>query len=78
MDIEATSQILGNIGEFVGAIAVVATLAYLAVQVRHNKEATEAVANDTATPPTATETPGQVAAETPAPNAPLVGVTSED
>ena len=33
---------LGSIGEFVGAIAVVVTLAYLAVQVRHSKEATEA------------------------------------
>jgi hypothetical protein len=28
------SQVLGNVGEFVGAIAVVATLLYLAVQVR--------------------------------------------
>ncbi len=34
MDIVTTSQILGNVGEFVGAIAVVVTLAYLAVQVR--------------------------------------------
>jgi len=33
---------LGALGEFVGAIAVVATLIYLAVQVRHSKEATEA------------------------------------
>ena len=30
------SQVLGNVGEFVGAIAVVATLFYLAVQVRQN------------------------------------------
>ena len=36
------SQILGNVGEFVGAIAVVVTLFYLAVQVRHSKDATEA------------------------------------
>jgi hypothetical protein len=28
------SQVLGNVGEFVGAIAVVATLLYLAIQVR--------------------------------------------
>ncbi len=28
------SQVLGNLGEFVGAIAVVATLLYLAIQVR--------------------------------------------
>ena len=41
MDFVTTSQILGNVGEFVGAIAVVVTLAYLAVQVRHNKEATD-------------------------------------
>ena len=35
-----TAQLLGNFGEFVGAFAVVATLFYLAVQVRHGKEAT--------------------------------------
>jgi hypothetical protein len=39
---EWTVQDLGSVGELVGAIAVVATLAYLAVQVRHSKEATEA------------------------------------
>jgi hypothetical protein len=33
---------LGSLGEFVGAIAVVATLVYLAIQVRHSKEAMEA------------------------------------
>ena len=42
MDHQAFAQLLGNYGEFVGAIAVVATLVYLAVQVRHGKEATEA------------------------------------
>ena len=42
MDHQAFAQLLGNYGEFVGAIAVVATLFYLAVQVRHGKEATEA------------------------------------
>lgn len=36
------SAMLGNIGEFVGAIAVVVTLFYLALQVKHSKEATEA------------------------------------
>ena len=41
MDHQAFAQLLGNYGEFVGAIAVVATLAYLAVQVRHSREATE-------------------------------------
>jgi hypothetical protein len=30
------SQLLGNLGEFVGAIAVVVTLGYLAVQIRQN------------------------------------------
>jgi hypothetical protein len=33
---------LGALGEFVGAIAVVVTLFYLAVQVRYSREATEA------------------------------------
>ena len=42
MDLQSMAQLLGNFGEFVGAIAVVVTLAYLAVQVRHSKEATEA------------------------------------
>jgi hypothetical protein len=42
MDHQAFAQLLGNYGEFVGAIAVVATLFYLALQVRHSKEATEA------------------------------------
>ena len=38
MDLMSTAQLLGNFGEFVGAIAVVATLAYLAVQVRQSRE----------------------------------------
>lgn len=42
MDLMSTAQLLGNLGEFGGAIAVVITLVYLAVQVRHSKEATEA------------------------------------
>jgi len=42
MDHQAFAQLLGNYGEFVGAIAVVATLVYLAVQVRHSKESLEA------------------------------------
>jgi len=36
MDLQATAQLLGNFGEFAGAIAVVVTLGYLAVQVRQN------------------------------------------
>ena len=39
MDHQAFAQLLGNYGEFVGAIAVFATLAYLAVQVRQNTKA---------------------------------------
>jgi len=42
MDHQAFAQILGNYGEFVGAIGVVITLMYLSVQVRQGKEATEA------------------------------------
>ena len=36
MDLMQTAQLLGNFGEFFGAIAVVLTLGYLAVQVRQN------------------------------------------
>ena len=36
MDHQAIAQLLGNYGEFVGAIAVVATLGYLAMQIRTN------------------------------------------
>ena len=36
MDHQAFAQLLGNYGEFVGAVAVVLTLIYLAVQVRQN------------------------------------------
>ncbi len=39
MDLMSTAQLLGNFGEFFGAIAVVVTLAYLAVQIRQNKDA---------------------------------------
>ena len=42
MDHQAFAQLLGNYGEFVGAIAVVGTLVYLAVQVRHSKDALDA------------------------------------
>lgn len=36
MDLQTTAQLLGNFGEFAGAIAVVITLGYLAVQVKQN------------------------------------------
>ena len=39
MDIQDLAQLLGNFGEFFGAIAVVTTLAYLAVQIRQNTNA---------------------------------------
>jgi len=42
MDHQAFAQMLGNYGEFVGAIAVVFTLGYLAVQMRYSRQATEA------------------------------------
>jgi hypothetical protein len=42
MTLMETAQLMGNFGEFFGAFAVVATLFYLAVQVRHGKEATQA------------------------------------
>jgi hypothetical protein len=37
-----TIHLLGSLGEFVGAIAVVATLVYLAIQVRHGSELLQA------------------------------------
>ena len=42
MDHLTFAQLLGNYGEFVGAIAVVLTLGYLAVQIRQNTQATSA------------------------------------
>ena len=42
MTLMDTAQLLGNVGEFLGAIAVVLTLAYLAVQVRHGKDSLDA------------------------------------
>jgi len=35
-----TAQLLGNLGEFIGSIVIVATLIYLAIQVRQNTRAT--------------------------------------
>ena len=42
MSLIEIASILGSVGEFVGAIAVVVTLIYIATQVRLGKEATEA------------------------------------
>lgn len=36
MDLMSVAQLLGNFGEFAGAIAVVVTLGYLVVQIRQN------------------------------------------
>jgi hypothetical protein len=41
MSLMEVSQVFGNIGEFVGSIAVLATLIYLTVQVRHSRELLE-------------------------------------
>jgi hypothetical protein len=41
MDHQAIAQLLGNYGEFIGAIAVVATLGYLAVQIRQSNVSAE-------------------------------------
>ena len=46
MDFVDTTQVLGNLGEFFGAIAVFATLAYLAVQIRQNTKAQQSAAYD--------------------------------
>ncbi len=42
MTLMDTAQLLGNFGEFIGAIAVVATLGYLAVQIRQNTRSVRA------------------------------------
>ena len=44
MDHQAFAQLLGNYGEFVGAIAVVVTLGYLAVQIRQSTATEQATA----------------------------------
>ena len=41
MSLIELSELLGNLGEFAGSIAVLATLIYLAVQVRQSKELLE-------------------------------------
>jgi hypothetical protein len=48
MDHEAFAQLLGNYGEFFGAIAVVVTLGYLAVQIRQNTHSNYVNRGDTA------------------------------
>ena len=41
MDLMSTLQVLGSVGEFVGAIGVVITLIFVAVQVSHSRQAME-------------------------------------
>ncbi|MFT7652305.1 MAG: hypothetical protein ACI9UU_001412 [Candidatus Azotimanducaceae bacterium] len=47
MNHQEFAQLLGNYGEFVGAIAVVITLGYLAVQIRQNTTTSRAVSRQT-------------------------------
>ena len=37
-----TIEILGNLGEFIGAVCIVITLVYLSIQVRHSRSLMEA------------------------------------
>ena len=41
MDLVSTTQLLGNVGEFIGGITVLATLVYLAYQIRQGTRALE-------------------------------------
>jgi len=41
MDIVQLTEILGNVGEFIGSIVVLVTLIYLAVQAKHSRELLE-------------------------------------
>jgi len=42
MTLMDTAQLLGNVGEFLGAIVIVVTLIYLAAQIRQNNQALRA------------------------------------
>jgi hypothetical protein len=42
MDHQAFAQLLGNYGEFLGSIGVIATLIYLAIQIRQNTSVAQA------------------------------------
>ena len=45
MDHQTFAELLGNYGEFVGAVAVVVTLVYLVLQIRHSTKATRAASH---------------------------------
>lgn len=47
MDHQALAQLLGNYGEFLGAIAVFVTLFYLAIQIRMSTRMAETAARQT-------------------------------
>ena len=47
MDHQAVAEMLGNYGEFVGAIGVVVTLAYLAVQIKQNTQSARSQSRQT-------------------------------
>ncbi|MCZ6888455.1 MAG: hypothetical protein O7H39_08165 [Gammaproteobacteria bacterium] len=47
MDHQAVAQMLGNYGEFVGSIGVVATLVYLAIQIRQNTATSRGLSRQT-------------------------------
>jgi len=49
MNLIDVSQILGNFGEFAGSLGVLATLAYLAIQIRQNTHATRAASHHAVT-----------------------------
>ena len=48
MNVLEMAQLLGNFGEFFGAIAVVATLGYLAIQIRQNTRSNYVIREQTA------------------------------
>ena len=50
MDHQTFAQLPGNYGEFLGSLGVVATLFYLAIQVRQTRLVTAAVAYVSMTP----------------------------
>ena len=41
MDVIQITEVMGNVGEFVGSFAVLVTLIYLSLQVRHSRELME-------------------------------------
>ena len=49
MDHQAIAQLLGNYGEFIGALAVVATLAYVAIQLKQSTNVARATVRQSIT-----------------------------